>query len=172
MIGVVFSCGSRSRIDKEIRDFHHVRVTLPLDSMINLSTKGNISSYEQAKNIYVVYVDSTSCSDCAINHLSDWSQLDIISNGDNSLLKYLFIIAPPRGQYTHVAEQVAKDTSFNEFVFIDTANVFERSNPALPTNKLLHTFLLNSQRQVEIIGSPLTNVRIKEMLMKLLEQEK
>lgn len=169
---MMISCNSRDRINKEIKNFYHSQIELPLDSMMNLSSKTHTLNYDRTKYIYVMYVDSTSCSDCAISHLSDWSQLYLIDNYKDSVLNHLFIIAPKREQYIHVSKLVAKDTVFNKFVFIDTTGVFERSNPNLPTNKLLHTFLINRQRKVELIGNPLDNTQIKKMLAKLLEQNK
>lgn len=117
-----------------------------------------------------MYVDSTSCSDCAISHLSDWAQLDIINNYRELMFKYVFIVAPKREQYMHISKIIEKDTVFNESIFIDTIGVFERYNTNLPKNKLLHSFLINKQRNVELIGNPITNIRIKDMLIKILDE--
>src|SRR3712207_6938831 len=41
-----------------------------------------------------MYVDSASCSDCAITHLADWSQLNLMDAFKNGSLKYMFVVVP------------------------------------------------------------------------------
>ena len=86
------------------------------------------------------------------------------------LLRYLFVVAPKHSQRTHVLNLIKRDTLFNEFVYVDTMGIFERKNPKLPTNKLLHTFLINSQGEVELIGNPIVNTEIKKLLIKITEK--
>ncbi|HEY9542145.1 MULTISPECIES: hypothetical protein [Bacteroidales] len=152
-----------------MKAFYGSHIELPIDSMINVSTKGQEAYYKNARYIYVMYVDSASCSDCAITHLADWSQLNLMDAFKNGSLKYMFVVVPKQNNRKHVLELIKKDTLFNEFVYIDTTGVFERRNPQIPTNKLLHTFLINRQGNVELIGNPIVNIDIKNMLTKILD---
>jgi hypothetical protein len=164
------SCNSRNKINDEIKAFHGSHIELPTDSMMNVSSMRQVNSYKEARYVYVIYVDSTSCSECAISHLTDWSQLDIMDAFKKGLLRYLFVVAPKHSQRTHVLNLIKRDTLFNEFVYVDTMGIFERKNPKLPTNKLLHTFLINSQGEVELIGNPIVNTEIKKLLIKITEK--
>ena len=168
MLTMNASCRMRDNIRKEMKEFYNSHIELPIDSMLNLSTKSQRGSYKYAKYIYIVYVDSTSCTDCAISHLSDWSQLNIMDAFKKGELKYMFVVAPKQEQRAHVLNIIEKDTLFNEFVYVDTTGIFERRNPKIPTNKLLHSFLVNKKRDVELIGNPISNTDIKNMLVKIM----
>lgn len=163
------SCNSRKKVNEEMIAFHGSHIKLPIDSMINMASMNQMkSSYNSAKYIYIMYVDSTSCSECAISHLADWSQLDIMDAFQKGVIRYLFIVAPRKSQRAKILNIIKKDTLFNAFIYVDTTNIFERNNPRLPANKLLHTFLINSQGNVELIGNPITNTEIKKLLIKMI----
>src|SRR3712207_4014000 len=94
ILTIVASCNSRNKIGKEMKAFYGSHIELPIDSMINVSTKGQEAYYKNARYIYVMYVDSASCSDCAITHLADWSQLNLMDAFKNGSLKYMFVVVP------------------------------------------------------------------------------
>lgn len=163
------SCNSRDKIGKEMKTFYGSHIELPTDSMINVSTRPQAEMYKYARYIYIMYVDSTSCSDCAISKLADWSQLNLTIAFRKGILRYMFIVAPKQHQRMHVLNIIKRDSLFNKYVYIDTTGIFERKNPNLPTNKLLRTFLVNKQKNVELIGNPISNEKIKNMLTKILD---
>lgn len=163
------SCGQRHRISKEIKKFTGTKVVLPLDSMLNLSYKNVRNSCMDSKYLYVRYVESEACSECAIRHLSEWQVLDTMKAGEGNRLNYIFILSPNKSQYPHIYYMVRSDTLFNEHIYIDMTRVFERSNPQLPKSHLLHTFLLDQDRKVKIIGSPVSNKKVMGMLKKQLD---
>lgn len=166
------SCKQKNNIENEIRNFKDSRIELSLDSMQNVSGKCDPAVYSNVKYIYVIYVDSTSCSDCAINNLSEWSQLDFMETNtkDERLFKYVFIISPKQHQSSHVRKTIENYAVFNDFIFLDTCKVFDKRNPNLPKNKLLHTFLLDKDRNVVLVGNPLTSTKIREMLLRILNK--
>lgn len=104
--------------------------------------------------------------------MADWSQLDIVDAFQKGVIRYLFIVAPKKNQRAKILNIIKKDTLFNAYIYVDTTNIFERNNPRLPANKLLHTFLINSQGNVELIGNPITNMEIKKLLIKMINNKK
>ncbi len=52
---------------------------------------------------------------------------------------------------------------FDYPVFLDTAGVFERSNPGLPANPVFHTFLLDRENRVVLVGSPIGNAKMWDL---------
>ena len=164
------SCNSNG-IEQDLKSWYNSVVHVPMDSMVYLSNKP-YDFYTKAEFIYVIYVDSTSCSDCAIKHLSDWSVFDASEKYGNERLKYFFVIAPKPNQYKHILDVVRGDTCFNEFTFVDTLNIFERKNPNLPKNKLLHTFLINKEGRVMLVGNPITNPKIGSMLSEIISSSR
>lgn len=56
-------------------------------------------------------------------------------------------------------------------VYIDTQGVFQQNNPHLSKNKLLHTFLLDENNNVILVGNPVRNLRVKDLYDKAIAQK-
>jgi hypothetical protein len=65
------------------------------------------------------------------------------------------------------ADYTLADMRFHHTVFYDLDGSFERLNPHLPANELFHTFLLNKDNKVVLVGNPIRN----EMLWKLYKEQ-
>ena len=68
------------------------------DYVFNGWFKDSTFHYKMKDYAYIVYVDSLSCSDCAINHLSDWTDLTLTQYLNDNDLSLLFIISPPKNK--------------------------------------------------------------------------
>ena len=55
------------------------------------------------------------------------------------------------------------DIPFDLPVFYDPDGAFERANPQLPANPLFHTFLLDRDNRVVLVGSPIGNPKMWEL---------
>ena len=62
-----------------------------------------------------------------------------------------------------------KNSRFNYPIILDTLGQFAKLNPHLPKNKALHTFLLDENNNVILVGNPLHNKKIKEMFYRIVE---
>lgn len=56
-------------------------------------------------------------------------------------------------------------------VYIDTLGIFQKNNPHLPKNPRLHTFLLDANNHVILVGNPLYNTKIKEMYDRVIHEK-
>jgi len=140
--------------------------------MVCVKAVKGVSAHLKTDYTYVIYTDSTSCSDCTISHLTDWSRLCVNQQITPNRLSYVFIISPKRNQYASVLKHVVVLSDLGESVYIDTSGVFERRNPNIPSNKLLHTFLLDSDGNVMLIGNPINNLQIRSMLSQILSDSR
>ena len=62
-----------------------------------------------------------------------------------------------------------KNSRVNYPIILDTLGQFAKLNPHLPKNKALHTFLLDENNNVILVGNPLHNKKIKEMFYRIVE---
>ena len=53
----------------------------------------------------------------------------------------------------------------------DTTGVFRRTNPQLPSNPMLHTFLLDENNEVLVVGTPLVNEKIDRMFWRTVKEK-
>ena len=56
-------------------------------------------------------------------------------------------------------------------ILLDTLGEFEKLNPHLPKNRALHTFLLDENNNVILVGNPLRNKKIEEMFYQIVEEK-
>lgn len=164
----ITSC-KQSSFEEEMGVFNNSHIKLMLDSMMYMQQDKSFSSIK-SEYTYIVYVDSVSCSDCALNHFKDWTEFESLFERDK--FSYLFIVTPKEIEKTSVMEKVKSDILFNDRIYIDTAGIFERNNPLLPQNKLLHTFMINKNDTVILIGNPINNPKIKKLFHRILNQKK
>ncbi len=167
------SCGKgREEAQQEMARFRSQPVVLPFEQMEHLSADSLSAPGRGADGEawqLIVYYDSTDCSSCAVSKLYFWE--DILAN----LKKYRqevrlrFLFAPVRSE-TEGLRGTYRLSVFKPDMYIDTLGVFEKMNPCLPENKAMHTFLLDENRNVILVGNPLENPKIEEMFYKLLEE--
>ena len=161
---IIVSC-KKSPIEGDIEEFTNSHIELMLDSMMGADENTILDMHKPY--LYVSYIDSTSCTSCQLAHFSDWNVLE--HSVDTSKLDHIFIVAPKRDERHRIIEKLTTDNIFKDKTYIDTSGVFERNNKCLPNNKLLHTFLLDKEHNVILIGSPVNNKKVKELLSKILK---
>ena len=161
----IVSC-VKSSIENDIERFTDSRIELMLDSMV--IANGVSNAYQHKPYVYISYIDSASCSDCELSHFSDWKMIDHTT--DTSKYNHIFIIQPRDVDRERIIEKIRTENHYLQNIYVDTIGVFKRHNPQLPKNKLLHTFMINSTQNVVLIGSPVNNKKIEEILQTILRE--
>ena len=54
-------------------------------------------------------------------------------------------------------------------VYLDTCNAFRHANPDFPENKMFHSFVLNRDGKIILVGNPFQNDKMHELLMKIVK---
>ena len=89
---------------------------------------------------------------------------------DKDKLKFYYILSPQR-QHIEKVRSALNVIDFEYPMIIDTLREFEKLNPHLPKNRTLHTFLLDENNNVILVGNPLHNKKIEEMFYKIVEEK-
>lgn len=169
---LAISCSRNKLLMNEIKQMQSVPFELCLDSMLYYSINTNNSDIDSIsfydKNIaLIVYLDSKSCSPCAIKGMYRWFELlDTIKLKYENELKVYFMFAFPKDDLHNLYRSI-ETSSFDYPIFIDTTNVFKRRNKHLPENPRMHTFMLDRKRNVILVGSPLDNESIRKLFFKI-----
>lgn len=146
-------------------------IILPLDRMACMSTKTNISSKtnNEHKFNYVVYIDSSQCSPCAIEGLYAWNHLiDSLYNTNN--IDFTFIVAPSPNQKKEILSS-SKASLLHANFYVDTAYVFKSLNTSIPSKDIrYHSFLLDPKNRVVLAGSIIKNPKIKRLFNKIINK--
>ena len=158
LCAVFMSCGSgHSPIS------HFIGTTVGFPKELTIETIGE-STQEPPDTTaavkIVVYTRSEGCDDCSLKVLSQWKRRMAEMDSLSPATAFVFIFAPARWEKLYSGLQVHR---FTAPVFYDSCGAFERSNPGLPTNPVFHTFLLDKENRVVLVGSPIGNPKMWEL---------
>ena len=136
-------------------------IALPSKSIIYINGKDSlVTDYYESDYKMVVYVDSAGCTSCGINKMFLWDPLITYAETYKGKLKFYFIFSTPKSDNVRNA---LITNPFNYPVLIDEKGEFEKLNPHLPKNKAMHSFLLDKNNNVIMVGNPLHNKEIEKL---------
>ncbi|MEG1586038.1 MAG: hypothetical protein RR346_04110 [Bacteroidales bacterium] len=166
------ACSSRERqFTKEIKSLQSRTIRLPLKGLImQLGTELQKVDVNEKGLKLVVYADSAGCTTCAIDHIDSWERFIDYAKQFNNQLRFYFIFSPMKEEL-HRTKLMIANTIFDYPILLDTLGEFEKLNPHLPKNRALHTFLLDENNQVVLVGNQLHNKKIEEMFYKIVEEK-
>lgn len=148
------------------------RQVIAMDGMsVNLSFDNAEAVYNGIDSVYVptgvkklvLFVDSSSCSGCFLSRLISYYGINdsLVAHGGEMLV----LLHPRKDKLKEVRKRL-KLERFPFWCIVDKEGEFVRHNPDIPDNWILHTFILDENNNVMLVGDPTTNVRINELLCK------
>ena len=154
---ILFTCSCWNTEEKHLAALHGKTININqfIDSI-------NGQSLPQHKHRLVVYIDSNDCFSCILD-INAWRLFEKrIYKRTNQNIDISFIVSP-------IYEHTIKDIKFNNLynIYIDTNYNFKKVHQ-LPDNFMYRTLLLDAHNRVTIIGNPLFNSKIEELICKAL----
>ena len=166
------ACSNRERqFTQEIKVLQSKAIQLPSKGLF-MRQGVEVQKIDVNKEVLklVVYADSIGCTACAINHIDSWGHFIDYAEQFNNQLRFYFIFSPMKKEVRGTELMIA-NTMFDYPILLDTLGEFEKLNPHLPKNRALHTFLLDENNNVILVGNPSQNRKIKEMFYKTVEEK-
>lgn len=165
------ACSHRQKIQKQITKMNNQYVAMELYNMQRvdpLMSECYDSIHEEFT--FVVFTDSNQCSGCSLNKMSSWNTILKLEKLTNGKIKFNFIVEPRSGDELSVL-QTAKNIDFVHPLYVDTRHVFRNANAFIPNEPLFHTFLLDKDQKIVLIGNPLLNKKIENLAIKVIEDK-
>jgi len=170
-IATLGSCeGKPNPYEEKMSQLQSRPMHIPLDSMERMGT--NVPGYIQkecCKMRLVVYTDTADCATCVLKNMYRWNGLLERLSKYGTRFETCFIFHPLPRHMENFQLAMEKFTSSSP-VYLDTLGVFERTNPQIPADRDMHTFLLDSVGNVLLVGNPLWNDKIKELFWRTVEE--
>ena len=155
-----FGCKSeKEQVRDKIEEMKSRPIELCLDKM---ECRRNPLSKLNKKYTIVVYVDSAECSSCALSKLRFWNPLIAEAKKKQLDIDYVFILAPKKKDMEDVNVEL-EITDLQSSIYVDTAFAFKKNNKDLPKENKYHSFLLNTEGKVILIGSPIANKKVMDI---------
>ncbi len=163
------ACNAQLNIEQELCKLKSEPIIIPKDMQVNIAGRDTTAcDYLNSNLKLVIYSDSLECRSCTINKLYQWNNLIKYAEKFNGDLRYYFIFS------TSDEENLKFELKMSLFEYptlIDYKNNFSILNPHLPTNRSLHTFLLDENNNVVLVGNPLHNPKIEKMFKEIVEEK-
>jgi uncharacterized protein YqiB (DUF1249 family) len=135
------------------------------DDVYTIGSK-DVNSYNQtAKFKILTYIDSTSCTSCKMK-LDLWNhfltELDSVYKSDVSFLMYVY-----SSNYADI-QRILRLSDFKYSIFLDKYNHIAQMN-LFEEDERFHTFLLDSNNRVIVVGNPVTNTKVACLYKQILQ---
>ena len=155
------SCNSFVRVNGDIAKLKSEAIVIPYDKLVCF--EGSKTKPDETVGSILVYIDSSDCSVCSLNNLPYWDHLNKIIHDETGFQLQIIPVFKPAKDYKdallwHVKRQ---QNSFD--IYVDTLGAFYASNSHLPDNKELHTFLLDKDNNVILVGNPIHNKELQSL---------
>lgn len=163
---IACSCNHKHDIKRELSEFYLSSVNLQVDSLSQYSFNYLDSlPFDINQKTLVVYYDSLTCGICETNNLSSWQSLlsSIDTTGCFAPFNVLFIFTPKHNQAVSFRVML-KNIDIHYPVILDEKAIFAKSNK-LPRNAMLHTFLVDEDGKVELVGDIMRNNGVRNLFL-------
>ena len=168
MLGVLLCCAcvrnraQKQKLAEELHIFQEKTIILPdnlLAKHFNDQEPDTSLLYRPLK--MVVYLNQSGCEGCKLQGL--WpTHIFILENKPFTKFGVVIILNPSHEESTN---NLLKELRFRQTVFYDLDGSFERLNPHLPKNERFHTFLLDENNKVLLVGNPAGNEKLKKLYL-------
>ena len=167
------ACNSQNKdLQEKVEKMQSKAINIPYDRMSCWASDSikAISPWNKATLKLVHYVDSATCSTCYLQKAAINEFIRHMEKMPNNEFYNVFIINPG-SRVNKRLETDFLDKRIPQTLFIDTANVFMEVNPNIPSESMYHTFLLDENNKVILVGNPITNEKIGDMLPSVVEKK-
>lgn len=166
------SNGMNERIRGQLEVFQGQKISFMLDSMSCFYGLEEMSKTLETSDSYkfVLFTDSDECSSCALTSFYDWEPLiERESKIHKSKIDFIFIFSPKASDLSKLKKKILH-ANIHHPIYIDSNGVFVKSND-IPHNHLFHTFLVDPNNQVVVVGNPLISDKIRDLMDKVIDGE-
>jgi hypothetical protein len=162
----LFACqNTKEKILKnELKDFFNTTITL--DSLLNHD--GSMCQLDTITLKLIVYYDAIDCVPCQLKTIPYWQQIIYEAAKYEACLQFIFIFNTSNEQ--EIAE-IFEEHQFTMPVIYDPKQVFKRNNHLLD-NTNYHTFLLDDNNKIILVGSPIGNSKLWNLYKQTIEDQR
>lgn len=153
---------TKNQSKEKVKAYIGKKIILPEDSLIHLKDD-NVLPIEESNlhsnEMKIVTSINGNCHICVYN-LDKWKQ-ELIKKINSKKLKFIFYLYTD--DYGLFKESLYYKISGDYPLLIDTTNAFISDNDLPKMDNRFHTFLLNKNNEVILVGNPLQNIKIKNL---------
>ena len=167
------ACNSQKKeLQEKVEKMQSTAINIPYDRMTRWASDSikAISPWNKAKLKLVHYVDSAACSTCYLHKVASYELLFRMEKLSNNEFYNIFIVNPDK-KARKIIEFDFIEKKIPQTIFVDSTNVFIEANPNIPSESMYHTFLLDENNKVILVGNPMLNQQVEDMMLSVVEKK-
>ena len=154
---ITFNGCIHKRLERDVEKFKGQQVELFLEMKTFWKGKDTVvTGFLDAPVKLVVWYDSLSCLSCEVGKMDAWHNIVSYADTIDSRFRIILLFTPRRDDYFRVFFAL-RASRFDYPIYLDRHSTFIKQNPNLPKNRRLHSFLLDKNNRVVLLGNPLYN---------------
>lgn len=168
LASIVFVCCSddnRATIARTVEQWQGRTVQMPEGAVFTVQARDTVAMdvYAPAHKV-LVYVDSMGCTSCRLQ-LHEWKKfIAEVDSATGGRVPFLFFLSP---KSVKEARFITRRDDFTYPICVDMQNRLDSLN-RFPEEDVFHTFLLDGENRVTVIGNPIHNRSVRALYMKTL----
>lgn len=112
----------------------------------------------------IIWFDSTECGSCRMNRLYEWENDPVMHYAQALKDRFdVILVFSPKKQDVRSLKFALEGYDVSFPVIIDENGDMPRLNPDIPEDKRFHSFLLDKDNNVVLVGNPLGNEKLWEL---------
>lgn len=155
----------REEIAHTVEQWQGRTVQMPEGAVFTVQARDTVAMdmYAPAHKV-LVYVDSTGCTSCRLQ-LHEWKKfIAEVDSATGGHVPFLFFLSP---KSVKEARYITRRDDFTYPICVDMQNRLDSLN-RFPEEEMFHTFLLDGENRVVVIGNPIHNRAVRNLYMKTL----
>lgn len=168
VMSVASACNEMSTQQK-LEIMHSAPINLNLDQMdcwLNDSLL-EYRPWESSPLKLCVYIGEESCTSCYLKKMFQWEDFIGMEKEDEFFIYYIFT---PQDGFEENFQKYFFQTGISHPFYIDKKKEFLYQNPHLPRESMFHTFLLDENNNVILVGDLLHNIEKENEFRKILRE--
>lgn len=160
------SNASKRTLEQQIITMHGIPINLNFESAKAFFCGRDTTYMSSPVKKLIMFADSTMCSGCFIGKLAEYFEVN-----DTILFRHfqLLVVMHPKSGYQDEVILRLQHEKFPFWCIVDSHGEFIKNNQNIPDNKLLHTFTIDEENRIILVGDPKGNNRIMNLLIKTIE---
>ena len=172
IVGITFTLctiacqdNGRKAIARTVEQWQGRAVQMPEGAVFTMQARDTVAMDVYAPTHKVlVYVDSTGCTSCRLQ-LHEWKKfIAEVDSATGGRVPFLFFLSP---KSVKEARYITRRDDFTYPICVDMQNRLDSLN-RFPEQDMFHTFLLDGDNRVAVIGNPIHNRAVRDLYMKTL----
>lgn len=166
MMCIACTDSNKENITRLVTEWQGREIVLPDSAIFTIQGKDTVDIDMDSMYKILVYVDSAGCTSCRLQ-LHKWKEfITEVDSITHHSVQFLFYLTPKN---VKEARYITRRDDFTYPMCIDPENKINAHNH-FPKEDIFHTFLLDADNRVQVIGNPIHNSAVRELYLKTICQ--